>query len=146
MGAPEAGPGCARPRVSPPPRRFADFPRLAGARTAARSLLSTPSMDAVHLRNAGEDLLAVSDWRATTAQRNAALPRNQAAFRLRTLAGGALDGRTLAQLYALAFQHSVATPRGDSAAVLRRRVEEAVDRGQLLLIVRPRGPVAILGP
>ena len=100
-------------------------------------------MDTVRLRNPFGDLLAVSDWRATAAQRAAALPRRQASFRMRTWQVDALDGRTLAQLYALAFQHSIATPSGESAAVLRRRVEEAVDRGLLLLIARPRAPVTV---
>ena len=100
-------------------------------------------MDAVRLRSPFEDLLAVSDWRATAAQRAVALPRSQASFRMRAWQVDALDACTLARLYALAFQHSIATPSGESAAVLRRRVEEAVERGLVLLIARPRAPLTV---
>jgi len=101
-------------------------------------------MHAVRLRHPIVDLDVVASVRATDAERGAALPQREASFRVRGWFAGAVDARVLAQLYALAFAHTITEPRGaDAPGVLLRRVEEAVELGRLLVIARPRRQVVV---
>jgi hypothetical protein len=100
-------------------------------------------MNPVRLRHPYDDVVVVGAWQATAEERASAMARSMAAFRMRSWRRGAVDAYTLADLYALAFGHSVAVPRGDTTDVLLRRVEEAVERGLLLLLMRPRPLVVV---
>jgi hypothetical protein len=99
-------------------------------------------MQAVRLRDPLDEVLVVRAFGAPASERALALPRAEARFRFRARWGDALDASTLAELYALAFDHVVSTPAmGAAREVIARRVEEAVDSGRLLVIARPRRTV-----
>jgi hypothetical protein len=99
-------------------------------------------MQTVRLRDPLDEVLVVRAFGAQASERALALPSTKARFRFRALWGGALDAPTLAQLYALAFDHVVSTPAmGAAREVIARRVEEAVASGRLLVITRPRRTV-----
>jgi hypothetical protein len=101
-------------------------------------------MNGVRLRDPFNDVLLVDAMRASAAERSAAVSRLEALFRVRTLPAHSLDRRALADLYCLAFEHTVARSYGHPAeTVLRRRIEEAVEAGRLLVIVCPRRQVVV---
>ena len=101
-------------------------------------------MNGVRLRDPLIDLLVVDAMRASAAERGAALPRREASFRLRALGGRTLDHRALTEVFALTFEHTLAgSASSPTDAVRRRRIEEAVEEGRLLVIARPRRQVMI---
>jgi len=101
-------------------------------------------MNAVRLRHPIADLDVVAAMRASGAERASALPTREASLRVRGWFAGPFDVRVLARLYTLAFDHTIAEPHAALAPnVLRRRIEEAVDLGRLLVIARPRPQVVV---
>ena len=92
-------------------------------------------MKTVRLRDRQDDLVLVDAMRASAATRAAALPRAEASLRLHACSG-LLDAETLAELYDLAFGHTLAPPRTAPARdVILRRVVEAAESGRLLVAV-----------
>jgi hypothetical protein len=90
-------------------------------------------MSSLRLRGLPDDLLVVDAFRASRAEREAAMPSTVASSYVQMCAR-TLDAKALAELYALAFDHSfenvrVAAPR----EVIVRRVLEAVEMGRLLV-------------
>lgn len=101
-------------------------------------------MDNVRLRAPMGDVLVLDALRASAAERRVALPAARGAFLVRAWCAGSTETRAIASLYALAYDHALATTRaGASRDLLLRRVEEAVSSGRLLVIERPRRHVVV---
>ncbi|MGH7295585.1 MAG: hypothetical protein ACRELB_11655 [Polyangiaceae bacterium] len=91
-----------------------------------------------------DELRVVDAMRASDAERGAAMSARDASFRLRAWYARGPDATVLASLHALGFEPFVGVrPSGLTREQLERRLVEAVERGRLLVVVRPRRRVVV---